>query len=330
MATIRRLRGRWQAQVRRRGMKPRAKSFDTKTEAERWARDLESQADRFGAAPDTRILESTTVKQLLLRYRDEVTPSKRGAEQERQRLNWLCHQDLAHRTLIGISPSDIASYRDERLAVVSPATVTREIAILSHVLEVAIRDWGYPLASNAVKRVRRPKVANARNRRLVGNEEDRLLDGCDAGQIPWLRALVVVAIETGMRRGELLALRWADIDLSARTATLRTSKNGTGREIPLSMRAFEVISGLARDGQDREQPLFPTTAGALEQTWRRLCARVDVVGLRFHDLRHEAVSRLFERGLNVVEVASISGHKELRMLGRYTHLRAKDLVSRLG
>lgn len=115
MATIRRLRGRWQAQVRRRGMKPRAESFDSKLEAEKWARDLESQVDRFGAAPDTKILESTTLGGLLERYQREITPSKRGAVQEDQRIDVLRRHDLSHRTLIGLSQQDIAAFRDERL-----------------------------------------------------------------------------------------------------------------------------------------------------------------------------------------------------------------------
>lgn len=139
MATIRKLRGRWQAQVRRAGMKPRCKSFDTKQEAEKWARELEAQVDRFGAAPDTRILESTT---LLKRYRIEVSPTKRGATQEIQRIDVLKRHDIAHRTMIGLSPQDISSFRDERLRSVAPSTTVWELAILSHVIEVAIRDWG--------------------------------------------------------------------------------------------------------------------------------------------------------------------------------------------
>ncbi len=171
MATIRKLRGRWQAQVRRRGLKPRCKSFDTKLEAEKWARDLEAQVDRFGAAPDTKILESTTLEQLLERYQREISPLKRGSVQEIQRIDVLRRHDLAHRTLIGPSQQDIASFRDERLQSVAPSTTVRELAILSHVLEVAMRDWGLPLAKNVVKLVRRPVIRNERSRRLAGNEE---------------------------------------------------------------------------------------------------------------------------------------------------------------
>ncbi len=311
-------------------MKPRCKSFDSKIEAEKWARDLEAQVDRFGAAPDTRILESTTLGELLERYKTEVSPTKRGSVQEIQRIDVLLCHDLAYRTMIGLSQQDIASFRDERLRSVAPSTAVRELAILSHVIEVSIRDWGLPLAKNVVKLVRRPVIRNERSRRLTGDEEQRLLDGCDAGQIPFLKTLVILAIETGMRRGEILGLKWNDISHNRRVITLTMTKNGAGREVPLSQRAFQALMDW-KDSADVDQSIvFPMKAGTLEQAWRRLLTRSNVKALRFHDLRHEGVSRLFERGLNMIEVSSISGHKELRMLKRYTHLSADDLVARLG
>ncbi|MFB2554045.1 integrase [Ensifer soli] len=330
MATIRKLRGRWQAQVRRKGMKPRCKSFDTKQEADKWARDLETQVDRFGAAPDTKILESTTLGELMDRYKIEVSPTKRGAEQEIQRIEVLRRHELAYRTMIGLSQQDIASFRDERLKVVAPSTTVRELAILSHIIEVAIRDWGLPLAKNVVKMIRRPVIRNERTRRLDGNEEQRLLDACDAGKIPFFKTLLIVAIETGMRRGEILGMRWDDISHNRRVVTLTMTKNGSGRQVPLSQRAFDALMAWKARADVDQQRVFPMTAGSLEQVWRRLLLRADIIGLRFHDLRHEGVSRLFERGLNVIEVSSISGHKELRMLKRYAHLDAADLVGRLG
>jgi integrase len=330
MATIRKLRGRWQAQVRRRGMKPRAKSFDSKSEAERWARDLETQVDRFGAAPDTKILESTTLGDLLLRYQREITPKKRGHVQESQRIDVLLRHDLAHRTLIGLSAADLAAYRDERLQTVSPATALREIAILSHVLEVAMRDWGLPLARNPAKAIRRPQINNARERRLRSDEEARLLAACDTGRTPCMKTLLIVASDSGMRRGELLGLRWSDLALDRGIASLTLTKNGSARQVPLTVRAMAALRSLQIDAFTPDDRVFPLSAGALEQAWRRLCERAGISGLRFHDLRHEAVSRLFEKGLNVVEVATISGHRELKMLKRYTHLDAGDLVARVG
>ena len=330
MATIRKLRGRWQAQVRRRGMKPRCKSFDTKTEAEKWARELESQVDRFGAAPDTRILETTTLSELLERYKTEVSPTKRGSVQEIQRLDVLKRHDIAYRTLIGLSQQDIASFRDARLKTVKPATAVRELAILSHVLDVAMRDWGYPLAQNVVKMIRRPVINNARSRRLSGSEEMRILEACDEGRIECFRTLIILAIETGMRRGELLGLKWTDISHNRRVISLAMTKNGTSREVPLSNKAFNALVELKASVEPDQALVFPMTVSAFEQTWKRIIKRTTIKDLKFHDLRHEAVSRFFELGLNVMEVSTISGHKELSMLKRYTHLSADALVGRLG
>ncbi|MEN5247930.1 MULTISPECIES: site-specific integrase [Brucella/Ochrobactrum group] len=330
MATIRKLRGRWQAQVRRRGMKPRCKSFDSKNEAEKWARELESQIDKFGAAPDTRILESTTLGALMKRYAEEVSPSKRGSAQEIQRLDVLQRHDLAYRTLIGLSQQDIASFRDERLKAVKPATAVRELAILSHVLDVAMRDWGYPLAQNVVKMVRRPTINNSRSRRLTPSEEQHLLDACDDGKVECFRTLIILAIETGMRRGEILGLKWTDISHNRRVISLAMTKNGTSREVPLSQRAYEALMTLKQSETVDQSMPFAMTTSAFEQTWRRVLKRAGVRDLKFHDLRHEAVSRFFELGLNIIEVSTISGHKELSMLKRYTHLSADDLVARLG
>lgn len=330
MATIRKLRGRWQAQVRRRGMKLRCKLFDTKIEAEKWARDLEAQVDRFGAAPDAKILETTTLGALLKRYQQEVSPLKRGSVQEIQRSDVLRRHDLSYRTMIGLSQQDIASFRDERLQSVAPSTAVRELAILSHVLGVAMRDWGLPLAKNVVKLVRRPVIRNERSRRLTINEEQRLLDACDTGKIPFTRTLLIVAIETGMRRGDLFGLKWSDFSHNRRVLSLTLTKNGSSFEVPLSQRAFEALKDCATRPEVDKAAIFPMRAGTLEQAWRRLLKRSCVTALRFHDLRHEGVSRLFERRLNVIEVSSISGHKELRMLKRYTHLSADDLVARLG
>jgi integrase len=329
MATIRKLRGRWQAQVRRRGMKPRCKSFDTKQEAERWARELEAQVDKFGAAPDTRILESTTFGALMERYQREVTPHKRSFAQESQRITVLRRHELAFRTMIGLSQQDVASFRDERLKTVAPATVVRDLAVMSHVIEVAIRDWGMPLSKNVVKLVRRPVVRNERSRRLSTEEEQRLIAACDEGKIPFLRPLMIVAVETGMRRGELLGLKWSDISHNRRVITLELTKNGSRRDVPLSQRAHDALSAWRLQCNEQTANVFPMKAGTFEQSWRRLRVRADLDGLHFHDLRHEGVSRLFEKGLNVMEVATISGHKELRMLRRYTHLSADDLVAKL-
>lgn len=329
MATIRKLRGRWQAQVRRRGAPPRAKSFDKRSDAERWARDLEAEVDRSGWVADTRAAERTTLGELLTRYAAEVTPQKRGSIPEKARINSILRCPIAHRTLHKLMSADVATYRDERLKTVAPATVVRELNTISHALDVASREWGVWLPHNAVKQVRRPPVPRGRTRRLREGEEQALLGACDRGRTPLLKPLIICAIETAMRRGELLDLRWEHIDLDKRVAHLPLTKNGDSRDVPLSRRAAAVLTEL-RAVPDRD-PLrvFPATGNSVRLAFEHLRVRAGLDDFRFHDLRHEAVSRLFEKGLGLLEVSAISGHKEVKMLARYTHLRAIDLVHRL-
>jgi len=330
MATIRKLRGKWQAMVRRKGLAPRSKSFDKRTDAEKWARDLEAQVDVAGFIADTRLAEQTTLGQILSRYRDEITPMKRSAKTEAIRINAMLRRDMCHRTLAMLTSANIATYRDERLQTVAPATVTREINTISHAIDVAQREWGIHLNRNPAKMVRRPSAPRGRNRRLEGDEEQRLLAACDRGRNPWMRPLVILAIETGMRRGEILGLRWEHVDLDRRVAHLPNTKNGDERDVPLSIRATETLTGLKLLPDRDAERVFPVSANAVRLAWEHLRDRAGVGDLHIHDLRHEAVSRLFEKGLDIMEVSTISGHKTLSMLKRYTHLKAVDLVSRLG
>jgi integrase len=131
-----------------------------------------------------------------------------------------------------------------------------------------------------------------------------------------------------MRRGELLSVEWVNVDLNKRTALLPITKNGESRGVLLSSRALSVLRSLPPSTTGRV--FGELTADALKLSFRRAVARAGITGLRFHDLRHEATSRLFEKGLNVMKVASVTGHKTLQMLKRYTHLNAVDLAARLG
>ena len=130
-----------------------------------------------------------------------------------------------------------------------------------------------------------------------------------------------------MRRGELLSLAWEGVNLDLRVAHLDMTKNGSKRDVPLSSDAITLLRSLPHDISGN---VFPLTVASLRGLWNRACRRAGITDLHFHDLRHEATSRFFEKGLNVMEVATITGHKDLRMLQRYTHLRAEDLAKKLG
>ena len=330
MATIRELEsGKFQVQVRRRGMRPAVKSFNTKTDADRWARLLESEIDR-GVFVDRTEAQRTTIAELIDRYRAEVTPGKKSARREKQRL-LILQRHFGAFSPATLRSTHIAAYRDARLkAGLAGATVLKEINSISHLLDVAMKDWGIALPSNPAKLVRRPQVARGRERRLMPGEETKLLTACEASNARMLAPIVRFALATGMRMGEMLALEWRYVDIAQRVATLPDTKTGDARQVPLSHAAITVLSALPRHIKDGRVFWTWARADSLENAWRRAVKVAGIEDLRFHDLRHEAVSRLFELGLNPMQVAAISGHKTLQMLKRYTHLRAAELALKIG
>jgi len=326
MATIRRRGTTWQVQIRRQGHSPLSRTFRLKSDAELWARQNEAQLDRGELPVDTRVLRSHTLTDLLQRYAATIVPRKRAGDRELYMLRVILRHPMARLSLHRLTPAEVAKYRDDRLAVVSSDTVRRELAIVRHCLEVARTEWGFALKSNPVHQVKLPRPSKPRERRATPDELERLLAACEATSCSWLPAIIQLAVETGMRRSELLSMRWDDVDLKARTVFLRSTKNGHPRTVPLSPRALEIIRDTPRFGKI----VFGVSANAVRLAWERLKRRAGVTDLRFHDLRHEAVSRFFENGLNMPEVAAISGHKDPRMLMRYTHPKAEAIAIKLG
>lgn len=334
MATIRNRNGKWHVQVRRTGHPPRTKSFLSKTTAQKWARRVESELDGAVIPFDPRILEQTTIRQLLIRYREAVTINKRGEASERKRIDLFLRQSWADQPLSKATPQVFSRLRDQRLKTVRPATVLRDLGLLRAIFEVARQEWGYPLPENPLAHVKKPRAPSARERRLLDGELDRLLDASDDGHNEWLRPGIALAVETGMRRGELLSIRWCDVCFETSTLLITNTKNGHPRRIPLSVEAIRILLLQKCDDNKPDERIFPVTDNAFRLSWERCRRRVAkaypaIADLRFHDLRHEAVSRFFEMGLSVPEVALISGHRDPRMLFRYTHLRAEDLVSKI-
>lgn len=327
MASIRKRDGRWRVQVRKRGYKPQFRSFERKADAVAWARQLESEMDR-GVFVSRAEAERTTLGELFDRYQSEITPAKASARRERQRLKQL-RGEFGHRYVGQLRSQEIASYRDRRLASgLAGGTVAKELATLSHVIDTGRREWGIHVPENPVKLVKRPRIAPGRDRRLLPGEEALLLAACEASRSTGVPILVRLAIETAMRLGELLALEWKHIDLTRRTAHLPHTKNGHARTVPLSPAAVALLESWPRSLTGRVFPQW-TRPDSVENVWRRAVARAGLEDLRFHDLRHEATSRLFERGLNPMQVAAITGHRTLQMLKRYTHLRAENLAELL-
>jgi integrase len=325
MATFRRRQDKWQVQVRRAGFPSVSKSFRKKADANSWARQIEAKADTNEMPPDPRQLANIRLSDLIKRYQREIAPLKKGGAIEQIVLGAVLRHWISSQTLAAMNASLFASYRDERLVLVRSSTVKRELAVLQHMLNVAQSEWGITMPNNPVELIQKPSACKPRKRRLEAGEFEALQDAVNGSRASYLWPLVELAIQTGMRRGEMLKAEWCDLDLQARKLTLYDTKNGEDRSIPLTNRATEILSALPRT-DDR---MFPVTPVAVRHSWERLRKRAGIKDLHFHDLRHEAISRFFEMGLSVPEVALISGHKDYRMLARYTHLRAEDVVGKL-
>ena len=330
----------WKAVIRKRGWPTTIKTFRTKRDASDWARRTEDDMVR-GVFIDRSDSDRLLVKRALDRYLREVSPTKRAttAEAERKRSKPLI-ATLGDYSLSAVTPDLVAEYRDSRLAQNrSASTVRLELALLSHLFTIAIKEWRVGLAYNPVSNVRKPTPAKGRDRRLLPGEQSKLFEACDRHSNPMLGWIARVALFTGMRAGEIKSLHRDQVDLTKRIAHLTETKNGSARSVPLTREAVAVFR------QALEHPVRPLDTDLIfwgepgrdgtrrpyefRPAWHRTLKEAGIIGLRFHDLRHEAVSRLVEAGLGDQEVAAISGHKSMQMLRRYTHLRAEDLVARL-
>jgi integrase len=344
MAHFRKRSGAWEVTVQKKGIGRISRTFDTKAQGEEWAKATEFEIAR-GVYVSRKEAENTTLDEALDRYEREVIPAKKGAKQESMRIRIWKRSTLAKRSLASIQGKDIAAYRDSRLKEMSPNSVRHELAVLSHVFTIAVKEWGMTELVNPVRQIRMPKMPAGRDRRLMPGEFDRILSVTES---PVLADFARFAIETAMRQEEIAKMRWEHVDLKKRVLMIPEAKVEP-RKVPLSPEAVRILSDLPRrlDGK-----VWGGTPHAISVAWRRAVARARaayekefeemdqekknakpdpgfLVDLTFHDLRHEATSRFFEKGLNPMQVAAITGHKTLQMLKRYTHLKAEDLAELL-
>ena len=307
------------------GAKPVSRSFQRKADAERWGVEAEARLQRGQSPGGLAYLRQITLRHLLERYRDTVTVRKRGHLNETIMVNALLRQPFADENLASLSPQHFVDYRAERVRSVKGATVNRELTVLKHLFSVARDEWRL-LVESPLAAIRPARPDDPRQRRLETGEWEALLAAAKACRNAEVWPVIGFAVETGMRRGEILGLRWADINTEKHTLHIPTTKTGKPRTIPLTMRGLAILEW--QSGKALLRP-FPLTAEAFRMAWKRLVKRAGLKDLHFHDLRHEAISRFFEMGLSVPEVALISGHKDFRMLARYTHLRAEDVGAKL-
>jgi integrase len=319
----------YRVQIRRAGIPPIYKSFKTKEEAMLWARQKELEIDT-GFYINRKEAEKITIGSLIDRYINEVSIHKKGYKQERPRLKKL-QREIGHYYLTKLQSKDIARFRDSRLkAGLAPSSVLNEISLISQLFEMAIKEWSIPIEINPCKNIRKPKVNNQRNRVLEGDEEERLLAYSKLSRSELLPHMIQLAIETAMRCSELLSLTWNNINLEKRTAYLATTKNGDSRTVPLSSKAIEVLNSMPRHPKSNRVFWTWTQKDSVVNTWKRVCRKAGITNLHFHDLRHEATTRLANKLPNILELSAVTGHKDLRMLKRYYHPKAEELALKLG
>ena len=327
MGTIRKRGKRWQAMVRLVGHSPESRSFPTRALAAGWV-DEREEALRSGRPGG----HGRTVGDAMRHYAEHVSPLHRGERWERVRLARMGRDDLAGLSIDAVTAADIARWRDRRLADVSAGSVLREWSLLRSVFEVAAVDLGWR-RDNPMRGARKPSAPAHRDRRISDDEIERLrlALGWPSDDVPvrtlsqQVAVMLLLAIETAMRAGEMHGLDWSRVDLRARYARLLATKNGTARDVPLSTRAVQLLAGL---GPQSSGPVFMVAPGSRDALFRKARSAARIEGLTFHDTRHEAITRLARR-LDVLDLARMVGHRDLGSLRVYYNATATEIAARL-
>jgi integrase len=324
--------GKWRAEVMQDGIR-RSKVCDSKREALDWsARQvflIKEGGSKVGPDP-------VPFSDVLRRYSIEVSPRKKGVQWERKRLDRFLEDDFAKIAVQDLLPLDFAKWRDARLLEVAPGTVNREMTLLSGVLTIARKEWGLIMV-NPIRDVRKPTKPAARDR-IASDDELARLALSAGGDLQRRTAQAyhafLFAIETAMRAGEIIALDWSRVDLVSRVIHLSETKNGTTRDVPMSLEAVRLVKALPRidavfDGAGvKVEPVFNLNSAQLDALWRKLRDRAAVVNLTFHDSRHIAITRLAKK-LDVLDLARMVGHRNLNELLTYYNASAADLAKQL-
>ena len=314
MATIRQRNKKWQVQVRRLHHGFLSQTFTHKKDALQWAREKEIELQQHSL--QFKRGKFPLLKALVEKYIKTISINKKGYSFEQYCFNNILRSKVSNLPINFITTQHLSEYRDERLKTVKYSTFIRELNLIRHLFSVAIKEWGFAI-SNPCKMIAKPNGIHKRERRLTNEEYNFLVKGNCPQQT--LRNIIELAIETAMRRGEILNIKQEHI--KGQTLLIPETKNGHPRTIPLTKRALCIL--------ENTQLPFPMSTNAVRLAWDRLKKKGNIKDLHFHDLRHEAISRFFEKGLTIPEVALISGHKDVRMLFRYTHLKAEDILRKL-
>ena len=326
----------YRARVRIKGHPVLIQSFASKTLAMKWKRDTESAVEQGKYAYD-KPGSKNTLAELIDRYIERVLPLKpKNARNVRQHLLWW-KQELGYCLLSDIKPSLIAQKRDELLSgltckgkIRSSTTVVRYLASLSHAFAIAVKDWEWIL-ENPVMKISKPKIYNGRTRFLNEVEKEKLIQACRESKSNGLYPIVILALSTGMRKGEIMNLKWSDIDLAKGTILLQTTKNGERRYIPLLGIALDLLRAKYIN-QATDALIFPALHSQsnpldIRSAWNTALRNAGIENFRFHDLRHTAASYLAMNQASLLEIGTLLGHKTVQMTKRYAHLSNAHIYS---
>ena len=324
----------YRARVRIKGHPVLIQSFASKTLAMKWKRDTESAIER-GAFTYEKPGSRHTLSELIDRYIERVLPTKpKNARNVRQHLLWW-KQELGSYLLSDIKPNLISQKRDDLLSNFtcknkprSPTTVVRYLASLSHAFSVAVRDWEW-MQENPVLKISKPKISNERTRFLSDEERARLIRACQESESKGLYPVVILALSTGMRRGEILNLKWSDVDLDRGAILLQTTKNGERRFVPLVGIALDLLKSRHADQPTNSlvfpAPHCPSKPIDIRSAWETAVEKAGISNFRFHDLRHTAASYLAMSQASLLEIGTLLGHKTVQMTKRYSHISNKHI-----
>ena len=322
MGCVRKRGNSWNAQVRISGWRSFTKTFQTKLDAKQWIINLENEI-KSKPLPENNI-KNLKLKDLFNKYKFEILPKLKSHKIVSYKLNLLSKLWLGEIKVINLTKGHLEQFCKDRKLVVKDGTIKSELMLIKRIVKIATDKWNYGIPFDAFYGIELPSPHKPRNRRATQEELSILIAHANKQRNTYISTIIQFAVETGMRRSEILKLRWIDVNLKTRIASLDDTKNGDERHIALTKTAVQLLSNLTQ----LSDFVFPISANCLRLAWERCRKKSNIKGLRFHDLRHEAVSRYFEMGLSVPEVALISGHKDVRQLFRYTHLKPESLIAK--
>ncbi|WP_295624625.1 site-specific integrase [uncultured Nitrosomonas sp.] len=320
----------YRVKIRLKGFPIQSATFERKTDAKKWAQQTES-AIREGRHFKTTEAKRHTLAELIDRYCREVLPKKKSAKDQAQQLGWW-KSEIGSYSLADVTSALLGQCKDKlgreitvRNKPRSSASVVRYLAALSHAFTIAVNEWGW-LEDNPMRKVTKPQESRGRVRFLSDDERISLLKACKESSNPYLYSVVVLALSTGMRQGEIMGLTWEVVDLNQGRAILHETKNGERRAVAITGHALELIKELSKVRRIDCNLLFPAKQNTpqkpmdLRSPWETAVKKAELQDFKFHDLRHSAASYLAMNGASLAEIAEVLGHKTLQMVKRYAHL----------